>query len=47
MPSADDFNSIFSQLEDSDNKHSAFCLKQGGETVAFFTLTGKKLKICL
>ena len=38
VPSEGVFENIFSQLKDPKVKHDAYCLKQGGDTVAFFTL---------
>jgi len=38
IPSNEAFEDIFVELNDSSNFHNAYCLKEGNETVAFFTL---------
>jgi len=38
VPTEDMFDKIFTQLKDPSNKHTAYCLKEGDETIAFFTL---------
>ncbi|GHG06238.1 GNAT family N-acetyltransferase [Thalassotalea marina] len=38
VPSEEQFDNIFSQLQEPNNSHDAYCLKENNETVAFFTL---------
>jgi len=38
IPSEEVFNDIFSQMEDSNYRHEAYCLKDNNQILAFFTL---------
>ena len=38
VPSNEVFNHLFSQMNDTNNSHEAYCLKENNETIAFFTL---------